>query len=608
MFIIHPSWTLPVSVVARGFIYFGLIGYFVLCAYIAKRWIEPFTVSAPPFIPSRDILNHAKDHLWLMLVCLVAVLLHMKPISSQIYLVGDEALFLQNGLWVYDYFGAFWHQTARYIFWTVIILTPVMLRIKSAYYSRSLSSNNERRTHPVYFALFSGAFLLVIYFILLRDLPFQGRMVRYPPLQNFLYLLSYFIFGINHVAARLWQLVFYILSAVYLYRTIDLFSDKKTALLGASVYLFSPIIFDYAHFAELASGLIFFIILISYYFLRYVIYQDKRGLLLASYLIGTGFLYKRDIFLMFFICSAYLLYCKIKNNGFQLIRPLKILALSLFPIIPWMIIGKFFTWRNAWVSLAPFKSLEKVSAYLLSIPAEISWIVFIFFVLSIFYLAATKRNHLTYYWGFVFISFYTFYTSQNVPKISHRFSMAFYPTIAVFMSLLLSDVIHKIKWKHTFKIIFVSLTVSLIALCTVPSFSERFIAYRDVKAQYFPVEQAMRWVRDNMNEGEKLLTLRLKPDMFYADKFGIDKNDIISNWYDLTEFSTPEKLRVFSCENKINYILIPQGPNFISGRGTYNNEILEHLKKNENNEFTEAAKFNIGENYIYIHKVNFCKL
>jgi hypothetical protein len=605
MYLVHPSWALPIPVMARGLLFIGLIILFFLLSHIMCRLFEPLALDKPPIIFPKGFSKYIKDNAWLFVICFLAVLLHIIPISSPVYLVGDEALFLQNGLWIYDYFGAFWHKVMQYIFWIAIILTLVMVKIKSAGNSDGwLSNSKARRVAPLLF-LFSGS-CLVIYFILTRDLPYNIFIIREPPLQKFLYQISYFVLGINYIGPRLWQLLFYILSAFYLYRTITLFSDRETALLGASIYLFSPIIFDYAHFAELASGLIFFIILISYYFLRFLIYQDNRDLLLSAYFIGTGFLYKRDIFLMFFICSAYLVFQKLKSREFPLIRPLKILSLALFPIMPWLIIGKFFNWRNAWISLSQFTSFNKVTAYFLSIPAQLSWIIFSLFVLSFFYILLSKRSHLSFYWGALFIAFYLFYTSQHIPTdaVAHRFSMAFYPTIAVFIALFFTHIVHKIRWRYAFKLGFSVITIYLIFLCTVPSFSERLITYRDVKAQYFPGEQAMQWVRDNIKDGDKILSFRFKADMYYRDKYGIDKDKIISFWYgvdDIGHHLTPQELTAYCNENNISHIMFPYGSNFSDN--PENTALRNYVNENKNNEFIEAVKFNLKDNYIGIYKL-----
>jgi 4-amino-4-deoxy-L-arabinose transferase-like glycosyltransferase len=133
------------------------------------------------------------------------------------------------------------------------------------------------------------------------------QLVRYPPVSRFLNLTIYFAFGVSHTGPRILQFTFYLLSAVYLYRTILLFREKETALLGATIYLFSPILYSYAFTASLASGTVFFSILTSFYFLRFIKDEDDRDLILATFFIGTGFLYKRGLLIMFFVCFTYLL-------------------------------------------------------------------------------------------------------------------------------------------------------------------------------------------------------------------------------------------------------------------------------------------------------------
>jgi hypothetical protein len=600
LYLIHPSWALPIPATQRALLYFGMIIYFSALALIANRWGDPLDLDKPIIIFPKELLQYIKDNLWLLIICSLAMLLHIKPISSPIYLVGDEALFLQNGLWIYDYFGAAWHKAAQYAFWIAAVLALIIARKRSKLKSiEGPSSDNEDGPNK-FLVLFLGMGLLVIYFILIRDLPYSLTMIRYPPLQKFLYLFGYFIFGINYMAPRLIQLAFYILGAVYIYRIIILYYEKDTALLGATVYLFSPIIFSYAHFAELSSGVIFFIIAISYYFLRYLMYQEGRSLMLATFFLGTGFLYKRDIFLMFFMCCGYVVFHVFRNRDFPLLKSLKILSLALFPIIPWMIIGKYFNWRNTDISLSEFTSFEKMTEWMLMIPESLSWGVFLLFIFSVFYIFIAKRDTITLYMGMIFTGFYLFYTAQYLGSWI-RMSSAFYPTIALFLALFLKWFSRQIKWKHSFKAIYAVLTVYLIIICAVPSLSAKLITYRDFKAHYFPNEMAMNWIRDNVQDGEKVLSFRFKPDMYYREKFGMDNIIIDSHWYNLegVRDSSPDRLMAYIKTNSIAYIIFPHSPIFLDSPG---NIALRNYVIANNNEFLERARFNYGENYIYIHK------
>jgi hypothetical protein len=565
-----------------------------------NRWLHLMPVDSPLITYPKNILDHFKNNIWLFIICSLAVFVHVRPILSPIYLVGDEALFLQGGLWIYDYLGSFWHKIVQYALWIVVgLLFIVILKKKTNDDPNKILLSNKSSNLAIF--LFVSSAICFVYFLLLRNLPHDVSMVSYPPLYKFLYLITYLTLGINYIGPRIVQLIFYILSAVYLYRTITFFSDKETALMGASIYLFSPIVFDYAHFAELHSGVVFFIILISYYYLRFIVYQDNRGLQLSSAFIGIGFLYRRDIFLMFFICVAYLFLHKLKNRELHQRIHYKILLLSLIPIVPWLIIGKLFYWRGAWISLSRLVRFDTATAYFLMIPTQISWIVFFLFVLSIIYVLFFEKNHVSLFWGFIFIAFYSFYASQYF-GVSHRFAMAFYPTIAIFLACFLRSISHKIRWKHSFKVIYLVLTIFLIVLCAVPEIRARMLSYKDAKALYFPNEKAMTWVRDNVKNGEKIVSLHFKADLFYRDKYEINPDKIVSFWYDLQEyFPTSEKLKAFCRGNRVSYIMFPDGPSFLTGAG--DKVIFKYLKENKDNEFIEVTKFNIDKNYIYIYRL-----
>jgi hypothetical protein len=388
------------------------------------------------------------------------------------------------------------------------------------------------------------------------------------------------------------------LGAIYLYRTMLLYSDEHTALIGASIYLFLPVMFLYAGLAELGCGTVFFITAISYYFLRYIKNHDGRDIVLASFLIGTGFLYKRPILLMVFICSAYLIYSRIKNRDINLSMSIKIILLSLVPIIPWMVIGKFFTWRNYKIVMSNFIPPHgKVFTYLLQLPSDISWILFILFISSIIYVLLVKKSNLSLFFLLLFIAHYFFY-AIDMGSRSPRFSMAFYPTISVFIALFISYMVNLIQMKHAFRITFVILLSYLIAICTIPSLNAQYLkSIEFIKLEEYPSERAMRWVRDNVRDGEKILTLRIMTALFYRDKYKIEKNKIIDFWYELDDVSTPEKLKKLSVDNGVTYIVFPYG-------AVYDEyfPILKYLKENKENEFTNVTEYNMGDNFIFIYK------
>jgi len=314
-----------------------------------NRWFNEITVVKPFIIQINGWLTEIKSNLWLFSVFCIAAALNLLYISSPIFMLGDESIHITDGLWIYKYISSSRHIYLQFITWGVLGLILILRRdqtIKNIFTAglSEYNSNNLLRRLFVFFILC----MLVVYFFLYANLSYYPSFIRYPPLTHLLYLASYLLLGINHIAPRILQLIFCLLSAIYIYRTINLFSSKESALLGASIYLFLPIVFFYSHTAETEIGTNLFIIMISYYFLKFIENRDNRDLLLTSFLISIGFLYKLHILLMLIICTAYFIFFTFRSKGkdFDLGMLLKVLIVTLVPIIPWMIISKFFSWRN----------------------------------------------------------------------------------------------------------------------------------------------------------------------------------------------------------------------------------------------------------------------
>ncbi len=602
-YFIYPSWALPVSETTRYFIFSGLLIYFLISLYFVNKWFNALSINKPFIIKTQNWLYLIKKNSWLSIIIFIAAILHVYQIVTlPILIAGDETLHLQGGLWIYNYIDSNLHTYFQFIFWALVGIFLFLTKQQTLknYFSKRFSGNESSNQFTNFLIVFIFC-LMAVYFFFLQNLQYYPNIIRYPPLSRLLYLVSYLSFGINHLWPRILQLLFYLLSAIYLYRTIALFSEESTALLGASIYLFFPVSFLYAGLAELGCGTVFFVVLISYHFLRFIKNNDNRDIILTSFFIGAGFLYKRPVFLMVFICAAYLIYSRTKNRDLIFSSSFKVLMLSLVPILPWMIIGKFFTWRNYKIVLSNFIPPHgKIYTYFLTLPSEISGILFTLFMLSIIYILIFKKNNLSLFFLLLFITYYLFF-AIDMANISPRLSMAFYPTIAVFTALFISDITNKVRWKHSFKFVFIILISYLITICTVPSLNASYLkSYEFRKLQYYPSEKAMKWVHNNIKNGEKILTLRIMTAQFYRDKYGIDKNKIVDFWFDLKDVFPPEKLRKFIIENGITYIMFPYK---VEDPMIADWPVLQYLEENRDNEFIETTKFSRGENYIYIYTI-----
>lgn len=599
-YFLYPSWILPISATGKLLVFASLILFFIVSAFIMNRWFNEVPAAAPFYIYPRDWLSKIRDNLWFPLICCIAVGLHISYISSPIMMFGDEPVHLQGGLLIYNYIDSRLHIYLQYTAWASLIALFILIKtqfIKNLFIAGFSESNIKKLLRsPLVILLF----LVIVsgYFFLSRNLGYYPEFIRYPPVSRFLYFASYLLFGINHIGPRILQLIFYLLSAIYIYRIIALFSNRDAALLGASIYLFLPVTFFYAHTAELGCGTVFFIIACSYYFLRFVESGDNRDLLLASFLISIGSLFHSLIFLLFFICFVYLVLHKMTAHGrdFNLRASIKVLLISLVPVVPWMVIGRFFNWRTYNIVWSNLASIDRHAAFISLMLENLSWIVFALFLMSIVSVLISRKKYFTLYFVFLFISYYLFLVADAVNQ-SARLSMAFYPAVAIFLSQFIYSVASRIKFKHSFKLLSLVLITYLIIISSISTLNVNYYHEEKPKVEYFPSEEALKWVYDNVKENEKILTLRILPVQFYIDKFGIDRNRIINLSYEIEDVSTPHKLKSFCNQNRVHYIMFPVYEKAADW------EVLNYLKDNSNNEFMPVAKFNLGKNYIYIYKL-----
>lgn len=609
--LLYPSWALPVSNPGRFTIYMGLSIYFFVSAAIMDRWFKSLSIKKI-YIPSlKDYLKFFNDNRPFIVVLLLAVSFHIFALSFPISLSYDEPTHLMAGLGLYVHIQNLWSTLSNIPLQAVVIgfltaaLLLMMYRKQKAICSRrvprlsSLLTFYETKRTMFILLVFS---LLAFYFLLVYGLPYHPNIVRFPPIGKLLYLFSYLTTGINFIGPRVVQLAFYSLSSVYLYKSILLYRDETTAFLGSSIFLFSPLVFFYAHRGELASGNIFFIIIISYLFIRFIRDGNDAYLILCSLFISIGFLYKRTTFLMLFICIVYLIILKVLHRKFCLFKYVKVMMLSLVPVVPWMIIAKFFVWRQYEIVWSHLFSLDTLSSYLLLIPSQASWIIFALFLPAVFVSFIWKKDHLTWFIGLLFITYYLFFTADIMKEID-RYALVFYPFIALFTAQLISLLERKSIPAFLFKILCVVLIAYLALICTFfrpSSLNAKFVTYKNTSSRYFPTAKAMKWVKSNVKNNERILILHIPPALFYRDKYKIERHNIIDMWYKLDAIATPQELIAYCKKNDVSYIMFPHGTAHLI---PHNKDILEYLEENQYNEFAPVINFNMDGNYIDIYRL-----
>jgi hypothetical protein len=131
----------------------------------------------------------------------------------------------------------------------------------------------------------------------------------------------------------------------------------------------------------------------------------------------------------------------------------------------------------------------------------------------------------------------------------------------------------------------------------------------DIEIQYYPVDEATDWIKNNAETTDRILTLFMSDYPTYVDKIYEDKNEINKERFYSFSFEPTEEimnplknLMEFCYEQEISYIMFPFGPgNSFEGIG--DNLYAKYLVENRNNELIEVAKFNHDDNYIFIYKI-----
>ena len=188
LYLVIPTWTLPISVTARATVYFGLIIYFSFAVCLMGRWANE-SVDKPFMVPINNWKELFRDHLWFVTLCLIAVGLHIKPLFLPILLLGDETIHLQGGLWIYEYIDSNWHAHFQFAFWIVIGLIIILKRLKICLLSKIFGDKSFNSTKYIGVVLLLSFF--VAYFILLKDVVYYHTLIRYPPVSKLVYFLTY---------------------------------------------------------------------------------------------------------------------------------------------------------------------------------------------------------------------------------------------------------------------------------------------------------------------------------------------------------------------------------------------------------------------------------
>lgn len=614
MYLIFPTWVLPLTVTQRGFVFFGLLVYIGASCGLLYRWLAPFDFDSGDL--DSGLVQTAwhqwspNEIGWFAGMATVAVALHLYPILMPVTMGFDEAEHLHGGLAFYIRIHRAWYQRfpqvpLQLVVWGLTLVMGGILfwgrRALILAFKRVRQLKVWQPGWPFWGLILMVVLILGLYFWSGRNLVYHGALVRFPPLGKVFNALIHLFGGPSPVGPRLLQVAFYIGGAGLFWHLVAHYRDPLYARTATLVYLFSPLIFYQARIAELACGTLFFQLLLSFLFLRY--YENRRAsdLVWLVFWFVVAFLFKRTNLFMLGVMGGFLLPGWIRANGPTRGALVRLMGVGLLGVIPFLVIGKFFSWRNYDPVLSNVVTLSGWMAFMELLPHQMSWPYFGLWLLSLPYLFIFRRDRLVRYLGWYCLVFYTLYTLDF--HITHRFAISFYPLICLATALLVVDVGHWLAGRRGALMGSLVLGVYLVGISTfwpAAPLLDRFVTYDKFENHFFPIEQAMQWAQSNAVPPHRILMLGLTGSAFYRDVYAIEKSSIQAFSNNFKEVETPAMLADYCRRHQIAYLMFGVGPGH---EKLVNTPILTYLSQNPDRSYKELKRYVRGENTIYIYQV-----
>jgi len=274
-------------------------------------------------------------------------------------------------------------------------------------------------------------------------------IIFYPPLNQLITGIFYFLFGINNITSRLSILIFSILSVYFFYKLISEFYSKELKKIMILIMILSPhfIFLSTTNFLEIP--IVFFTIICTYYFLRTFIKNEDHSTKLGI-LLGLAFLTKWTIVILYFTFLIFL-FIKKRNEIFKK-RFLKTSLIFLLLSTPFLAVMVFTGGLNALFLATTGQSLSITDLYFyLFSPFDIfSPLLAIFGLLGIYYLFKKKKEPQYFFVLLYFLLFVIIFTSIFRTWRHRRATMFYLPFFPILISLTLKKIENRSKNKHIF--------------------------------------------------------------------------------------------------------------------------------------------------------------
>ena len=625
-YLVFPSWLLPVSTANRVLIYVALWVFFLANGRLFYKWNKSYARERLLKITKSSIFSFIRENKILVTVLLFFSALQLYPMLMPIRTRGDEAYHADNGLEILRMInikvGRFLPIDFHWVFKLLtVLLIAVFILLRRSQTKFGISSFIKK--NKLLIIVFVAVFFLLNLIIVLK-LPHFPRLHRFPPVSKLIHSFTYLLFHPTEFVVRLPQLIFTVLAAVFLFKTVSLFREKKEALFASLTFLCLPAVVYFANDGELEAGVVFFIILVSYFFMRHLKSGDHKDFILTIFFLGLGFLYKRPLLIMipliwFFLFSGRLIKFN-KSFRERFLYYIKFTWIGLVPLIPWLVITKFLPGRHYTFSMKNWYDPNIALIYLKDLPKSTGMFLALALIISFIYCLIGKRDWLTKYYLALFLLIYILITSDyelyRFQYIEFRFAYYFSPSIAIFASAVVSACLTNIR-RRPVRIMVASLFFFLLFLhsSAIPprytGISQKYVTFHRMKSQYVPYDKALFYISKNFPPETRFhVAFGPNPVNFYAYKYNAlnqrykldpEENFDTKTWK-YPEDQTIHNLYSYLIKSKINYFMHPSSEWV---EWYLSESLIEDLRNEEKagDRFKMIKQFEFGGNSLYIFKV-----
>ncbi|MFH1850455.1 MAG: glycosyltransferase family 39 protein [archaeon] len=544
--IVYPVWVFPEAPAWIRFLAFNLMLIWIFANRIILVRIFGKTEIGLPRI---------RMNLALIALLAAAAALHIPAMSHPIYASGDEAYHVNRAI----SFVTLTDRLADLL--PIPAKAAICLAIAALALGWLLLGRIRLKIHPAIShiaaaAILNGYFFLANQFIgsysaasgQTISIMYEG-LVRFPPLSVIPAYLSFLLLPVSEFSARLPSLIFYCLSAAFMFRFAGLYS-RDISLQCAAFLLLAPGFFVWAHLGYLTAGTVFFVLAIMYYFSRWAMHGSTRDALLLAIFFYLGFLYKRPILFTVPIMAVVLLLHRrkawdIAKSAYPL----------MIPVVPILAINSLFTWRKYTFYISNWTSFGLVTRYFALLQDQLGWILYVCFILGMAYMVAARRRHLLFTVSLAwFVGWYAFFVSDLAYGIGMHFGrlVAPYLPACIFISavLLLAVLRPYPKWAGY-------AAYSIIALLLAAN--SLTLTYRE-RPLNFPYRDAVAYIADYVPDDAGIYAIKVgggMPLRFYRYRYKVAGS--FTEEYNWTSIESQNAENLYShVRGGFSYVLLPK--------------------------------------------------